>query len=163
MCRINTAGQIPKEVVSLNHDIVRTGTFNPADLENILSRPVCLCLFLHHHLIVASTDPYVARLGPGPEKRHSSGSLARGTATLWPMFRCTPAHCKLYICPDRAFLCCFPMDTADIWRAARRSDVALQAQCVCPCTGTDAIACRLGIYAQCRVLGRVCCYISRCG
>ncbi|KAF8489481.1 hypothetical protein F5888DRAFT_1746487 [Russula emetica] len=35
---INTAGQIPKEVVSLNHDIIRTRTFNPVDLENILSR-----------------------------------------------------------------------------------------------------------------------------
>jgi hypothetical protein len=40
-CRINTAGQIPKEVVSLNRDIVRTNTFNPMDLEHIFSRPVC--------------------------------------------------------------------------------------------------------------------------
>ena len=55
MSRINTAGQIQKEVVSLNHDIVRTRTFNPVDLENILSSPVC-----HHHLIVASTDSCVA-------------------------------------------------------------------------------------------------------
>lgn len=59
LCRINTAGQIPKDVVSLNHDIIRTRTFNPVDLENILSRPVCLRPFLLHHL-VASTDPYAA-------------------------------------------------------------------------------------------------------
>jgi len=36
---INTAGQIPKEVVSINRDMVRDGTFNPADLEHILARP----------------------------------------------------------------------------------------------------------------------------
>ena len=60
MCRINTAGQIPKEVVSLNHDIIRSRTFNPVDLENILSRPVCLRPFLHNHLIVACTNPRVA-------------------------------------------------------------------------------------------------------
>jgi hypothetical protein len=40
--RINTAGHIPKEVASMNRDMVRTRTFNPADLERILSRPVCL-------------------------------------------------------------------------------------------------------------------------
>ena len=45
MCRINTAGQIPTEMVSLNRDIVRTHTFNPMDLDHILSRPVCLCLY----------------------------------------------------------------------------------------------------------------------
>ena len=39
--RINTAGQIPKEAISLNCDMVRTHTFNPADLERVLSRPVC--------------------------------------------------------------------------------------------------------------------------
>jgi hypothetical protein len=42
--RINTAGQIPKEVVSVNRDIVRTHTFDPVDLEHILSRPVRLRL-----------------------------------------------------------------------------------------------------------------------
>ncbi|KAH9987788.1 hypothetical protein BJV77DRAFT_1024182, partial [Russula vinacea] len=35
----NTAGQIPKEVVSVNRDIVRMHTFDPVDLEHILSRP----------------------------------------------------------------------------------------------------------------------------
>jgi hypothetical protein len=58
-CRINTAGQISKEVVSLNHDIVRTRTFNPVDLENILSRSVCPHPV--HHLTVAFADPCVAR------------------------------------------------------------------------------------------------------
>ncbi len=58
-CRINTAGQISKEVVSLNHDIVRTRTFNPVDLEKILSRSVCLHPV--HRLTVASADPCVAR------------------------------------------------------------------------------------------------------
>ena len=77
------------------------------------------------------------------------------------MFRFTPAHCEMRVCPDRTFLCRFPVDAADIWRTARRSDVALQAQGGCPCTETNAIACRLWLYTQCRVLGRVCCYISR--
>ena len=54
--RINAAGQIPKEVVSLNRDIVRAHTFNPVDLEHILSRPVCLHPFLHDHL---SAEPYI--------------------------------------------------------------------------------------------------------
>ncbi|KAI0265887.1 hypothetical protein BC834DRAFT_876787 [Gloeopeniophorella convolvens] len=36
---INSAGQIPKEVVSINRDMVRNHTYNPADLERILARP----------------------------------------------------------------------------------------------------------------------------
>ncbi|KAH9971376.1 hypothetical protein BGW80DRAFT_1322127 [Lactifluus volemus] len=35
---VNTAGQISKEAVSINRDMVRTRTFNPVDLERILSR-----------------------------------------------------------------------------------------------------------------------------
>jgi hypothetical protein len=41
MDRINSAGQIPKEAVSLNCDMVRMRTFDPMDLERVLSRPVC--------------------------------------------------------------------------------------------------------------------------
>ncbi|KAI9462039.1 hypothetical protein F5148DRAFT_238704 [Russula earlei] len=36
---INTAGRIPKEAVSINRGMVRNGTFDPVDLELILSRP----------------------------------------------------------------------------------------------------------------------------
>jgi hypothetical protein len=61
ICRINTAGQIPKAAVSLNHDSIRTRTFNPVDLESILSLPVCPRPFFYHHIIVAFTDPCVAR------------------------------------------------------------------------------------------------------
>ena len=79
------------------------------------------------------------------------------------MFRFTPAHCKLCVCTDRTFLCRLPMDIADIWRTARRSDVALQAQGGCPCTGTNDIACGSRFYAQCCVFGHLCCHIPRCG
>jgi hypothetical protein len=40
-------------MVSLNRDIVRTHTFNPVDLEHILSRPVCLSL---HQFLVEYAD-----------------------------------------------------------------------------------------------------------
>jgi hypothetical protein len=38
--RINTAGHIPKEAVSINRAMVRTQTFDIEDFERIIARPV---------------------------------------------------------------------------------------------------------------------------
>ena len=44
--RINTAGHIPKEAVSINRDMVRTHTFDIEDFERIIARPVRLLAIL---------------------------------------------------------------------------------------------------------------------
>ena len=95
MCRINTAGQIPKEVVSLNHDIVQTRTFNPVDLENILSRPVCprpfsALISLSHPLIHVSRD----------EDLHPRNvtALEAWRAALPPYGPCSGSHPHIVSC-----------------------------------------------------------------
>jgi hypothetical protein len=56
------AGHIPKEVTSINRDMVRTHTFNPVDLERILSRPVCLRSSLPHLIPLTNPCCHVPRI-----------------------------------------------------------------------------------------------------
>ena len=51
--RINTAGHIPKEAVSINRAMVRTQTFDIEDFERIIARPVRVLAILKP----APTDP----------------------------------------------------------------------------------------------------------
>jgi len=99
--RINTAGQIPKEVISINRDMVRDRTFNPVDLEHILARPVRPVLVLYH---LTSANSRVTSRGPASRERHSAGGLEGGASAVRPMFRFAPAYCELLVCPDRTLL-----------------------------------------------------------
>jgi hypothetical protein len=105
--------------------------FNPVDLETYflalyVTVPFSTTVSSSLLLIHASRDKDLH-----PANVTVLDSLARDTAAIWSVRRFTPAHCKLRKCPDRAFLRRFPMDAPDIWRAARRADVALQARGVC--------------------------------
>jgi hypothetical protein len=95
MDRINTAGQIPKEAVSLNRDMVRTRTFNPMDLERVLSRPVCPA---------TKILPFAYRLvileGPTSGKHRSAQGLALRAPPVWSMRSFASAHRELRIHPD---------------------------------------------------------------
>ena len=93
--RINTAGQLPKEAVSINRDMVRTHTFDLADFEQILARPVC-------SLAVScprSADPPASQ-GPAPSKRRRSGCLACDAAAIWSLRSFASARRELRILSD---------------------------------------------------------------
>jgi hypothetical protein len=67
MHRINTAGHIPKEATSINRDMVRARTFNPVDLERILSRPVRTRTLSLSSVV---TKPRLMPQGPASRKRY---------------------------------------------------------------------------------------------
>jgi hypothetical protein len=69
--------------------MVRTRTFNPVDLERILSRPVCSRLSPHSFVV---TKPRLMPEGPASRKRYRSGNLAHSAAAIWPMFRVASAR-----------------------------------------------------------------------
>ena len=77
--------------------MVRTRTFNPVDLERILSRPVCSRPSLQSSVV---TKPRLMPQGPASRKHHRFGTLARSTTAIWPMLCVASARCELHVLPD---------------------------------------------------------------
>ena len=141
--RINTAGHIPKEAVSINRAMVRTHTFDLEDFEKIIARPVCP--FTNSGLPLLTHPPHQ---GHTPSKYHRARPLACDAAAIWSMRSFASARCQLCIQSDRPLFRRFPVDAANIRRAAFRADAALQARGVRARTESYGPACGLGHAAE---------------
>ncbi|KAH9959215.1 hypothetical protein BC827DRAFT_1214879 [Russula dissimulans] len=99
---INTAGQISKEVVSINRDMIRDRTFNPIDLERILARPNL------HPGNVTALEAWRAALPPyGPcsaSHPHIMSCLYSPIERFFAVFRWTlPIYGALHLVPMLLF------------------------------------------------------------
>jgi hypothetical protein len=133
--RIQQASKVPAECIRMNHDLVRKGTFNIQDVDQLLRRPV-RCPFVVIAVSLQFTFSGYYKLEQGrpsllafrvsqpvcPSQWHTGIY-----AVLWTMLRCASCTFLLHICAIGPILCGIQVDVAHLRRVTFYSCGAVQA------------------------------------